>query len=407
MRIKKNPLLRTRRPLLPPASRSRAAHLLTAAAAAGRFDLACCTGCGRYAWPVPEACPDCLSEIAPRAAPRSGRVLACTTAEVPADAYFRERAPWRVGLIQMDCGPQALAHLGPGAEPGDAVLLSLVLDRAGQAVLHAMPKGADVTTDPQWQHMTADPRDRRVLITDARHVAALPLARALLKAGAHGVTLGLPEAWKPLPTRAELEALAGVQIVPLDVTSDRSVNDLAHDLAGKVEILINTADLPRPGGLGLPNAATDARAMMETVSFGLMRLGRAFGPAMAGRGSDGDLGAVAWVNLLSVFGRVPAPGLAGLSAAHAAALALSQAMRAEFAPGGVRLMTVLAGPTEDDWFQTFANPKVSGKALADAVLDALRRGLEEVVVGDMARDLLDRFAENPKAVERELAQGRF
>lgn len=407
MRVKKNPLLRTRRPLLPPSSRSRAAHLLTAAAAEGRFDLACCIGCGRYAWPVPEACPECLSELAARPAPRGGRVIAATTAEVPADAYFRERAPWHVALIQMDCGPQALAHLGPGARPGDAVTLSLVLDRASQAVLHAMPKGDDVMTDPQWRHMTADPRDRRILITDARHIAALPLARALLRAGAAGVTLGLSEAWKPLPGRADFEALPNVRILPLDVTSDRSVDDLARDIGGKVEILINTADLPRPGGLGLPTAATDARAMMETVSFGLMRLGRAFGPAMTGRAADGDSGAVAWVNLLSVFGRVPAPGLAGLSAAHAAALALSQAMRAELAAGGVRLMTVLSGPTEDAWFQTFANPKVGGKAMADAVLDGLRRGLEEVVVGDMARDLLERQRDNPKAVERELAQGRF
>lgn len=407
MRIKKNPVLRTRRPLLPPGARSRAAHLLAAAAGQGRFDLPCCTACGRYSWPMPELCPACLSEVALKPAPTGATVISATTAEVPADSYFRERAPWRVGLVQMDCGPQAVVHLGPDCAPGDKVALNLMLDRAGQAVLLAAKKGQDMTADPQWHEMTANPRDRRVLITDARHVAALPLARALAKAGAAAILVGVPEDWKPLPTREAFAAIPGVSLLPLDVISDRSVEDLARDIGGKVEILINTADLPRPGGLGAPAAAAEARQAMEVVAFGLMRLARVFGPAMAGRGADGDKGAVAWVNVASVFGRAHAPGLAGYGAAHAAALAYGQALRADLAQGGVRLMTVLSGPTEDDWFQTFPQPKVGGKALADAIVSGLMKGLEEVVVGDLARDLLDRLAENPKAVERELAQGRF
>jgi short-subunit dehydrogenase/uncharacterized OB-fold protein len=405
MRARKNPLHRTRRPLLPPGQRSRAAHRLTAAAAEGRFALPCCTVCGRFAWPMPELCPACLGDMATAPAPQGARVLSATTAEVPADSYFRERSPWRVGLVAMDCGPQALVHLSPGAGMGDAVRLSLLLDRAGNAVLHAAREGEDMAADPQWQEMVADPRDRRILITDARHIAAVPLAQALLRAGAARVFVGVPEAWKPLGTRAALEGLPGVDLVALDVTSDRSVNDLAAQIGGKVEILINTADLPRPGGLMAPMA--DARAAMDTVAFGLMRLARAFGPAMAGRGADGDRGAVAWVNLLSVFAHAHPPQLAGYAAAHAAALAFSRALRADLAQGGVRLLTAFAGPTEDAWFQTFPQPKVTGKALADGILAALRQGQEEAVIGDIARDLMDRLRENPKAVERDLAQGRL
>ncbi len=405
MRARKNPLHRTRRPLLPPGQRSRAAHRLTAAAAEGRFALPCCTVCGRFAWPMPELCPACLGDMATAPAPQGARVLSATTAEVPADSYFRERSPWRVGLVAMDCGPQALVHLSPGAGMGDAVRLSLLLDRAGNAVLHAAREGEDMAADPQWQEMVADPRDRRILITDARHIAAVPLAQALLRAGAARVFVGVPEAWKPLGTRAALEGLPGVDLVALDVTSDRSVNDLAAQIGGKVEILINTADLPRPGGLMAPMA--DARAAMDTVAFGLMRLARAFGPAMAGRGADGDRGAVAWVNLLSVFAHAHPPQLAGYAAAHAAALAFSRALRADLAQGGVRLLTAFAGPTEDAWFQTFPQPKVTGKALADGILAALRQGQEEAVIGDLARDLMHRLRENPKAVERDLAQGRL
>ncbi|MDP2084799.1 MAG: SDR family oxidoreductase [Gemmobacter sp.] len=407
MRAKKNPLHPVRRPLLPPGQRSRAAHLLTAAAGEGRFALPCCTACGRFAWPMPEACPACLGDIALATASQGARVLSATTAEVPADAYFRERAPWRVGLVQMDCGPQALVHLSPGADTGDSVWLSLKLDRAGSAVLHAGREGEDMTTDPQWRDMVADPRDRRVLITDARHIAALPLARALAKAGAAAIYAGLPDQWKPLDTRAALESVPGLSLVPLDVTSDRSVADLAAQIGGKVEILVNTADLPRPGGLMGPSATADARAAMDTVAFGLLRLARGFGPAMAGRGADGTLGAVAWVNVLSVFAHAAPPALAGYSAAHAAALAFSHALRADLGQGGVRLLTVFAGPTDDPWFQTFPQPKVTGKALADGIVAALLNGQEQAVVGDLARDLMERLRENPKAVEREFAQGRM
>ena len=406
MRVKKNPLHRTRRPVLPPGQRSRAAHLLTAAAE-GRFALPCCTACGRFAWPMPEGCPACLGDMALAPAMPGARVLSATTAEVPADAYFRERGPWRVGLVQMDCGPQALVHLSPGAGMGDAVRLSLMLDRAGNAVLHAGKEGEDMTTDPQWQEMVADPRDRRVLITDARHIAALPLAQALARAGAAAIFVGVPDPWKPLDTRAALEAVPGLELVALDVTSDRSVNDLAVQIGGKVEILINTADLPRPGGLMGPTATVEARAAMETVAFGLMRLARGFGPTMAGRGADGTKGAVAWVNVLSVFAHAHPPALAGYAAAHAAALAISHALRADLAQGGVRLLTVFAGPTDDPWFQSFPQPKVTGTALAGGIMAALLKGQEEAMIGDLARDLMDRLRENPKAVEREFAQGRM
>jgi short-subunit dehydrogenase/uncharacterized OB-fold protein len=407
-RIKRNPLLRTRLPLLPPAARSRAAHLLTAAAAEGRFALPCCTACGAFTWPMHEACPVCLGSVALRAAPRSATVLSATAAEVPADPYFRERAPWRVGLVQMDAGPSALVHLHPASAVGTKVRLTLVLDRAGQAVLHAGPdQENDMPDDPQWQEMVADPKARRVLVTDARHSCAVPLTQALLEAGAAAVTLGLSEPWKPFAARDAVLALPAVKIEPLDLGSDRSVADLAGQIGGKVEILINTADVLRPGGMLSPKAAFEAKAAMEIVSFGLMRLARSFGPAMASRGADGAEGSVAWVNLLSIFGRAAPPALAGYGAAHASALAFSHALRAELASGGVRLMTVLTGPTEDEWFQAFPPPRVSGAILASSIVDGLKRGLEDVTVGDVARDLAARLAENPKAVERELAQGRL
>ena len=405
---KKNPLKKTAVALLPPGARSRGAQLLIPVAGRGDFRLQCCGGCGRFLWPMHEACPDCLSSDLPlMPASRAGQVISATTAEVPADSYFRAHAPWRVGLVQMDCGPQALVHLHPGAGQGSRVRLSLVLDRAGQAVLHAAPEQEqDMTADPQLHAMGTDPKGCRILITDARHIAARPLAQALLKSGAVKVWLGVPEGWKPFDASA-LQDMPGVTLVPLDLQSDRSVQDLATDIGAKIDILINTADLPRPGPASAPAAPAQARAMMEVTAFGLMRLLRSFAPVMAMRGADGARPARSWVNLVPVFARVPHPGFAGYAAAHAAALALVPALRATLAPGGVRLMTAVTGPTDTDWFDAFPHPKLSGAAIAKPLVAALQQGLEEVVIGDLARDWLDRQAQNPRALENELARGQL
>jgi hypothetical protein len=49
-------------------------------------------------------------------------------------------------------------------------------------------------------------------------------------------------------------------------------------------------------------------------------------------------------------------------------------------------------------------PKVAPKTLADAIVDGLKRGLEDIYVGDVAKDLYARLLDNQKAVEREAEQ---
>jgi hypothetical protein len=65
-------------------------------------------------------------------------------------------------------------------------------------------------------------------------------------------------------------------------------------------------------------------------------------------------------------------------------------------------VNVFSGPLDTEWYQTVPPPRVTPVALASAVLNALRRGLEDVFVGDVAEDIRARLSVNPKAVEREL-----
>jgi NAD(P)-dependent dehydrogenase (short-subunit alcohol dehydrogenase family)/uncharacterized OB-fold protein len=404
---RKSPLSRTRVPSLPPSARSRKAQGLTLAAATGHFMLQCCAECGTYAYPPRDACPCCLSAILPFVdAPTGGTLLSETSIEVTSDPYFREHMPWRVGLVQLDCGPSVVTHLhGDCASTGSRITLSLQLDKSGQAVFFAKPvsETLHMEDDPQLREMTADPKHRRVLITDGRSPLVPALIAALKKAGASTIYVGVADRWKPFDRQMQLEAIDGVEIVDLDLTSERSVQDLAADIGAKIEVLINTADHVRPAHLFDAGAANTARDTMDHTVMGLMRLAQSFGPVMRARGADG-VAAAAWVNILSVHALSSDPQFGLHSAAHAACLSLSQWLRTQLRPGGVRVINAFAGPLDTEWFQTVPPPKVAPKALADAIVDGLKRGLEDIYVGDVAKDLHARLLDNPKAVEREAGQ---
>ncbi|MGI6247515.1 MAG: SDR family NAD(P)-dependent oxidoreductase [Pseudochelatococcus sp.] len=403
---RKDPLGRTRRPTLPPAGRSREAHGLIRPAAEGRFMLPRCEACGAFHYPPREACPACLSFDVKLADAPSGGVLASeTTVRVPSEVYFRERAPWRIGIVTLDCGPAVIAHLHGDCTLGERVTLSLQLDRSGQAVAFAHPatRTPNMADDRQWRELTADPKFRRVLVTDVRGPVGLALVKALKAAGAGTVFAGVSERWKPFPAEAELNALEGVSLVPLDVRDDQSVRDLAADIGAKVDILVNTAAHIRPGGVLECNGLGVAREELETNYFGLARLAQAFGPVMRARGADGVTGAAAWVNILSVHALANLPAWGAFSASQAAGLSLAQSLRAAFRPGGLKVVNAFTGPLDTEWFQTEPQPKVSPAALARSITDALQRGLEDVFVGDVAQDIHARFLADPKALERELA----
>jgi NAD(P)-dependent dehydrogenase (short-subunit alcohol dehydrogenase family) len=338
-------------------------------------------------------------------APRRGTLLSETTLRVPADVHFRERAPWRIGLVGMACGPTIVAHLHAGCAEGLPVVMSLQIDKSGQAVAFAHPtrETPNMTDDRQWREMTADPKFRRILVTNGRSAVGQETVAALKAAGATTIFVGVAEPWKPF--RGE-DALVqqGVEIVPLDIADEKSVSDLAADIGGKVDILVNTTEHVRSGGLLDRRGASVVRDEIDQAYLGFVHLAQGFGPAMRMRGADGINSAAAWVNILSVFALANWPAFGAYSASQAACLSLSHCLRAELRPGGVKVINLFTGPLDTEWFQTVPPPKVAPRAVAHAIVSALKRGLEDVFVGDVAEDLRARLAANPKAVERELGE---
>jgi NAD(P)-dependent dehydrogenase (short-subunit alcohol dehydrogenase family)/uncharacterized OB-fold protein len=405
---RKNPLARTRLPLLPHGQRSRTAHGLTAAAAEGRFALQICDDCSKAIYPPRDACPHCLGARLPfRDVDPAGRLVAETTVRISTDPYFRERTPWRVGTVKLDAGPILVAHLHGDVVEGARVRMALKLDKSGAAIVIALPaeETPDMEADPILRELTCDPKFRRVLVTDGRNAVGQAMAKAFSEAGASIVFVGIADPWKPYPGMAALIATPNVEIVPLDVTDTNSVTELAGQNGGRIDIVVNSAEYTRTGGIIERGGLTIARDEMDIRYFGLMRLAQAFGPALRFRGADGVNSATAFVNLLSVHALMNWPAYGAHSAAEAACLSAAQCLRAELRPGGVKVLNAFFGPLETEWFQTVPPPKLAPAALAKAVVTALKQGLEDVFVGDIAQDIRERLAANPKALERELGGG--
>lgn len=256
--------------------------------------------------------------------------------------------------------------------------------------------------DPVMRETSCDPTARRVLITDGKCAVGQALANALLEAGASTIFLGDPQAWRRVDGYAALLQDSRIQGVSLDVTDTDSVQRAAASLGGKVDILINTADITREGGVMSARDVNVARDALDTNVLGLMRLAQHFGPALCARAADGERNAVAWVNILSIYAHMNLPSRGMWSASKAAALSLSQCLRTEMQPSGIRVINVFPGPLNHEWEQRTPPPRVSPHSLAQAIVRALRQGIEDVYVGDVAQEFCDRLAENPKALEREL-----
>jgi uncharacterized OB-fold protein len=117
---------------------SRAALRMTEAAAAGRFELQQCKQCGTVQYPVRDACHRCLSvELEWNAQRATGRLISETTLFHSHLAEFAQQLPLRIGLVQLQCGPVALAYVEKAVPVAPADVEVSMRMQEGYAVLVA------------------------------------------------------------------------------------------------------------------------------------------------------------------------------------------------------------------------------------------------------------------------------
>ena len=236
--------------------------------------------------------------------------------------------------------------------------------------------------------MTETIKNSVVLITGASGA----IAQALI------AELGVRGAKKIYAAARNTSGLAtSERIVPLkmDVTSDDDVNKAAA-AATDITILINNAGVNHNTAFLLAPDLSIAREEFECNYLAPLRVTRAFTSALIA-----NKGAV--LNMLTILARVNLPLMGSYCASKAAALSLTQGLRAELGPRGVRVAAALPGAVDTRMTAGLPIPKMSPADAAAEILDGFESGEEEIYVGDMARDLAEGLARDPKGVERQLA----
>lgn len=392
----RDPLTRPIERHVPPALRSRAMHAMSARAALGRFVLQHCTDCGAVTYPPRDICPACWGDLAWADQARGATILAETMIRTTTDLYFQAHLPWRIGTAALDAGPVAIVHLHRDLAVGDRAAMQLMLDKGGNAALFALPvEGEDPMADPQWREFVVPVSDRAVLVTDGDTALGKAVVRALVAAGAGAVFAGTSAPSVPVLAADDPRRAAGVRQVPLDLTDGRSVARCIAQLGGPIDIVVNTARFVRPGGVRADAGLLHQKRALDLGVLGLLRLAEAVAPILAGRAAG------AFVDILSIHALAGDARFAGFSAAEAARHSLLQSFRHEMRAAGVRVLAVFAGAIDDADHQSQPSPRVAPARLAQGVIDALALGREQHCVGDVARDLMDRWLADPATTLRE------
>jgi len=194
-------------------------------------------------------------------------------------------------------------------------------------------------------------------------------------------------------------AQSDARVVPiaLDITDDTSVQEAAARL-GDVDLVVNNAGVLRGRRLIAAADLSAARQEMEVNYFGLLRMSRAFAPILAANGGG------ALINVLSILARMASLAGGGYSASKAAALALTQAVRAELHSQGTRVIGVLPSFVDTAMIAGITAPKIQPSEVVRATLDALLTDQDEVYPGEQASQIAAWLLQDPKAVERLFAQ---
>ena len=235
-----------------------------------------------------------------------------------------------------------------------------------------------------------------VLVTGTARGLGHELVKAFLNAGCRQVLATFRS--QASADGSDLLADSRVKAVVLDVTSDESVAAAARAWP-KLDILVNNAAVIANTP---PLRAADlegSRLEMETNYWGVLRMCRAFAPALetSGRG--------AIVNILSLGALANMPFCGTYCASKAAALSATQSIAAELAPRGVHVAAVFAGGIDTDMSHSSGR---SGMFPADlmsaAIVESLGRGETMIYPCPASRGISEVYAKAPWEVAKRFAE---
>lgn len=213
-----------------------------------------------------------------------------------------------------------------------------------------------------------------VVITGGARGIGRATAEAFL---AHGARVSIGDL--DLETAGAAAAEIGASAHRVDVADAESYDAFvtaAEAEHGPVDVLVNNAGV-MPNGAFLDQDPAVDRLTMEVNVHGVLNGMRRVLPSMAER-RRGHV-----VNIASLAGRFPLPGLAVYNASKFAVVGLTAATRLEMAAHGVTLTAILPSAVDTDLASGLDMkpiPKVTPQRIADAVVDSVRTRAAEVAV---------------------------
>ena len=227
--------------------------------------------------------------------------------------------------------------------------------------------------------------DKAVLVTGANRGIGQALVDEALRRGAKRVYAGTR---KPLA-----HSDARVTPLTLDVTNAAQIQ-AAVEKVESLDMLVNNA------GVDLYGDLSDRAVLEQHLAvnlFGTYGVTHAFLPLLTR-----SRGAI--VNVLSLAAVAALPFDPTYSISKAAALSLSQSLRALLAARGVKVHVVLPGPVDTDMTRSLDIPKASPESVAQAIFDGVEKREEEIFPDPMSASMAEGWRSGAvKALERQFA----
>jgi NAD(P)-dependent dehydrogenase (short-subunit alcohol dehydrogenase family) len=227
--------------------------------------------------------------------------------------------------------------------------------------------------------------DKAVLVTGANRGIGQALVDEALRRGAKRVYAGTR---KPLA-----HSDARVTPLTLDVTNAAQIQ-AAVEKVESLDMLVNNA------GVDLYGDLSDRGVLEQHLAvnlFGTYGVTQAFLPLLTR-----SRGAI--VNVLSLAAVAALPFDPSYSISKAAALSLSQSLRALLAARGVKVHIVLPGPVDTDMTRGLDIPKASPESVARAIFGGVENGEEEIFPDPMSASMAEGWRSGAvKALERQFA----
>ena len=177
---------------------------------------------------------------------------------------------------------------------------------------------------------------------------------------------------------------ASFEMLPLDVTSDASVDAAVQQLMareGRIDLLVNNAGFGVAPAAAEESSLNQARAIFDTNFFGIIRMTRAVVPHMRRQGS----GRI--INMGSVLGFLPMPYMALYSATKHAVAGYSEALDHELRTQGIRVSVVAPAYINTPFEANLMQPDAPLDVYRDIRGDVEKR-VKEVLVNSDGPDVV-------------------